>query len=84
MLLSGLAHVMIPATGEDIWVSPGPNSIIVAADIVGQGHITDYPSKQETVALQIPFKDGLAPPHHVLNQGPCRHSKEYSQLEVQS
>lgn len=84
VVLSGLAHITIPATGEDLWVSPGPDSMIIAADIIGYGHVTDYPSKQETVALQIPFKNGVAPPHHVLNHGFCRHSQKERSLVVQT
>lgn len=34
---------------------------IVAADDVGYGHVTDYPSDRETVALQLPFRNGKIP-----------------------
>jgi hypothetical protein len=49
----------------------GFNGFIIAADVGGIGHYTTYPSDKETVALQAPFKDGIAPAHTVLKRGPC-------------
>ena len=50
----------------------GVNGLIVAADMAGDGHYTEYPSDVETVALQIPFEGGLVPEHKVLWNGACR------------
>lgn len=47
------------------------NGLIIAVDTVGDGHYTEYPSKQPSVALQIPFKDGVPPLHRVIKPGPC-------------
>lgn len=49
----------------------GVNNFIVAVDTVGVGHNTAYPSDKETVALQVPFRDGEVPPHRVLGKGAC-------------
>lgn len=35
------------------------------------GHNTTYPSKETTVALQIPVEGGLVPNHTVVHTGPC-------------
>jgi hypothetical protein len=58
----------------------GVNGLIVAADVKGIGHFTTYPSDKETVALQIPFKDGIAPRHEVLKRGAC-HSNMRSAVD---
>jgi hypothetical protein len=49
----------------------GVNGLIVAVDVNGIGHYTTYPSDKETIALQIPFKNGVAPRHEVLRKGAC-------------
>lgn len=62
VLLSGLAHVTLfdgdEGEGEGLWIMEGVNGLMIAADVVGRGHVTEYPSDKVTVALQIPFKDG--------------------------
>lgn len=42
-----------------------------ATDITGKGHITTYPSDQDTVAITAPFEDGVIPEYEVINEGPC-------------
>ena len=49
----------------------GVNELVVAADMAGVGHNTEYPSDKETVALQIPFANGQVPNHKVLKAGAC-------------
>ncbi len=49
----------------------GVNGLMIAADVEGDGHYTDYPSDKETVALQIPFEDGELPEHQVVGKGVC-------------
>jgi hypothetical protein len=44
---------------------------MIAADVVGDGHYTAYPSGQFTHALQIPFKGGVLPGHTVQHSGTC-------------
>lgn len=75
VLLSGQAHVTIPEHSDDeLWISEGKNNLMIAADTVGKGHITDYPSDSSTHALQIPFRDGRLPEHTVLRSGVCNFS----------
>lgn len=40
-------------------------------DVSGLGHITRYPSAEQTVALQIPLGEGVLPGHEVLYEGGC-------------
>src|SRR3569833_2097629 len=72
VLLSGLAHVTLPHSDNDVWIMEGVNVFLVAADVTGNGHYTDYPSDKETVALQLPFRDGKVPAHDVLHTGACK------------
>jgi hypothetical protein len=71
VLLSGLAHVTLIDGSDEVWILEGLNGFIVAVDTVGMGHFTDYPSDKETVALQIPFADGVVPDHKVLMNSAC-------------
>lgn len=68
---SGLAVVTLPNNPGTAFVPGGPNGIIIAVDTTGSGHNTSYPSNSETIGLQIPFADGIIPPHTVANEGPC-------------
>ena len=65
VLLKGCAKVSIPSTEsnhpeaetglEEIWLTPTKNAVILAMD-GGEGckgHVTEYPSREETHALQI-------------------------------
>jgi hypothetical protein len=88
VLLSGKAHVTFPFNNEELWIREGAKGLIVAADVKGIGHFTEYPGSKETVALQVPFKDGIVPNHSVLGRGPCgcdlgnrfaQHSKDWKQ-----
>jgi hypothetical protein len=71
VLLSGLAHVTLPTSDDELYIVEGVNSLIVAADTRGEGHFTDYPSDKPSIALQIPFKDGKLPEHRVMSKGVC-------------
>ena len=71
MLLSGLAHVTLPDGVDKLYIVEGVNPLIVAADVRGEGHYTEYPSDKPSVALQIPFKDGMVPEHRVVSEGVC-------------
>ena len=68
----------LPNSEDEAWIRGGKNGLIIAADTAAvseEGHITSYPSKKETLALQIPTADGLLPMHRVLHQGACRKSE---------
>ncbi|KAL9116629.1 MAG: hypothetical protein Q9187_006845 [Circinaria calcarea] len=73
--VSGLAHISLPDSAQEAWVRGGKNGLIIAADTAAvskDGHITEYPSDRETVALQIPTLGGEVPAHRVLHEGACR------------
>lgn len=74
MFLSGLAHVTLANSTAEAFISGGKNGLIFAADtadVSAKGHATNYPSKAETRAIQIPT-GGTIPPHNVLYSGPCK------------
>ena len=71
---TGLAHITLPNSTHEAWIIGGKNGLIIAADtadVSKVGHISDYPSQEETMSLQIPIADGVAPPHEVLHEGAC-------------
>ncbi|KAJ6437368.1 Endonuclease/exonuclease/phosphatase [Purpureocillium lavendulum] len=70
-LLSGQAHITLPRGKDELWVTAGVDGLIVANDVTGEGHVTEYPLDKPSVALQIPFRDGKTPPHRVVHEGPC-------------
>ncbi|OGE52007.1 hypothetical protein PENARI_c011G10543 [Penicillium arizonense] len=75
VFLSGLAHITLPNSTAEAWIEGGKNGAILAldtADVSALGHYTVYPSKERTVALEVPLgKDGV-PGHRVLHGGACQ------------
>lgn len=74
VFLSGLAHVTLPNSTDEAWIQGGRYGTIIAVDTAAVskfGHITTYPSDADTVALAIPFENGVFPKHTVLHSGPC-------------
>jgi hypothetical protein len=70
--LSGLAHITLPQdTTTDLWIVGGEGGLLFAADTEGLGHLTTYPSDQETVAIAVPFKDGVVPEYELVKEGAC-------------
>jgi hypothetical protein len=70
--LSGIAHVTLPQDASvDLWIVGGKSGLLFATDTTGLGHITRYPSDQETVSITAPFAQGMIPEHTVLTEGPC-------------
>jgi hypothetical protein len=70
VLLSGEAHVTFPYYDEELWIrsgAEGGESLIIAVDVRGEGHFTEYPREKESVALQV----GIPPDHKVLGRGNC-------------
>lgn len=59
---------------EHLYIKPGQNQLIIAVDSDQRapGHLTYYPGDTETVALQVPFRDGIVPGHAVVNAGACQ------------
>lgn len=77
ILLSGVAHVGLPGdpSSGGLWIREGVNPLSIATDTMGVGHYTDYPSDKSTVALQVPFKDGVVPEHTVIADAACEISE---------
>ena len=71
---TGEAVISFPNSTQTATIHGGRNGLIFAADTAAVstfGHITRYPSRKETIALQIRTADGVVPPHTVLYAGPC-------------
>jgi hypothetical protein len=45
--------------------------LIIANDVKGTGHFTEYPGDKESVALQVSFRDGVVPKHEVVERSAC-------------
>ena len=54
----------------------GVHGLLVAVDAAGEGHYTNYPSDKTTIALQVPFEDGIVPSHTVVDPGACKSSSQ--------
>lgn len=81
VLLSGLAHVTLPDSDDDLWIKEGVNGLMIAADVVGEGHYTEYPADKPSVALQIPFDDGNMPAHRIVSNATCEATTDLSMQE---
>ena len=66
----------LPDQDDELWIMEGVNGLMIAADVFGDGHYTEYPSHKPSVALQLPFKDGVLPQHRVVSQGVCKPGTE--------
>ncbi|KAJ4295107.1 hypothetical protein N0V90_007116 [Kalmusia sp. IMI 367209] len=70
--LSGVAHVTLPEDpSSEALVVGGKGGLFFSVDTTGSGHITRYPSDQETVALMATITGGVIPKHKVLGKGAC-------------
>ena len=70
--VTGVAHITLPQNKtSEAWFLGGRSGLLIAADTVGGGHRTTYPSDESTVAIVAPFANGKAPAHTVLSEGPC-------------
>ncbi|KAJ5935154.1 hypothetical protein N7466_004701 [Penicillium verhagenii] len=75
IFLSGLAHITLPNSTAEAWVSGGKNGAILAldtADVSYLGHITKYPSNESTVTFEVPLGEEGIPAHTVLYSGACK------------
>ncbi|KAI4159554.1 MAG: hypothetical protein L6R39_000335 [Caloplaca ligustica] len=75
VFIAGEAVVTTPETQQAAIIKGGADGLIIAADTAAVsrlGHNTQYPTGQQTIAIQIPTADGTVPEHTVLYSGPCR------------
>lgn len=76
--MAGEAIVSLPNSTQKATIRGGRYGLILAADTANAskyGHITKYPSKKETVAIQIPTANNEIPSHSVLYEGACRYEE---------
>lgn len=70
--LSGVAHLTLPQDeSAELWIMGGKGGLLFAVDTLGSGHVTRYPSDQDTVAITAPFADGEVPEYEVVADGAC-------------
>ncbi|KAF8585699.1 hypothetical protein K439DRAFT_1409710 [Ramaria rubella] len=80
LVLQGNGVVTLPATNATLDLPSG--TVIIANDtqeVSGVGHNTEWAAG--SVAVQLPFKGGVAPNHTVVNDGPCRCSESRSNTQ---
>ncbi|KAI9834168.1 MAG: hypothetical protein M1826_005279 [Phylliscum demangeonii] len=73
-ILSGLAHITIANSTDEVWIGPGYEDFILTTDtsnISDIGHDVTFPTDQPTTSLQVQPAGGVVPDHIVLHQGPC-------------
>ena len=71
--LTGSAIVSIPNSTQSATIGAGKNGLVFAADtaaVSSTGHITAF--LEDTILIQIPLRDGVAPKHTILHDGGCR------------
>ncbi|KAI9800183.1 MAG: hypothetical protein M1826_005361 [Phylliscum demangeonii] len=74
-VLTGLLHISIPNTTQELWLGPGQTKLMLATDtslVSDLGHESTFPTSQQTTAVQIQPVGGVVPDHVVLYDGPCR------------
>ncbi|KAG9658346.1 hypothetical protein KCU64_g4575, partial [Aureobasidium melanogenum] len=74
MILQGLVHISLPTSKDEIYIQPGPLSILLVIDqrnVSISGHITNFPDSQTTLIAQFPVAGNQIPVHTVLHSGPC-------------
>lgn len=72
IFVTGLAHVTLPRSSDQAWISGGKYGLLWAGDLAGtsgQGHRTFY--HEQTVGLILPTRHGREPAHTVVRQGAC-------------
>ncbi|KAL2046917.1 hypothetical protein N7G274_000935 [Stereocaulon virgatum] len=73
--IAGEAILSLPNSTQTATIKGGRNGLILAADtknVSTFGHRTVYPSKKDTVAIQIPTAGNEIPLHKVLYAGACK------------
>ncbi|KAI4716007.1 hypothetical protein E4T48_07814 [Aureobasidium sp. EXF-10727] len=74
MVLQGLVHISFPNSNDDIYIQPGPLSIILVVDqknVSVSGHVTEFPGEEVTLIAQFPVAGNRVPGHTVLHSGAC-------------
>ena len=75
---SGRAHISLPNSTDKAIVHGGKRGLVIAADTIDisqYGHITTYPSNENTISINIPTGDGKIPEHKCLYSGPCKNAE---------
>ena len=71
--LSGLTHITIPNSQQEVYIEGGKYGLLLAADtadVSQSGHISST-GAEEVTGLMIPTPNGQLPKHNVLHSNPC-------------
>lgn len=74
LFTTGLIHITLPNGTDETWIQGGKYGLIIAADtkdVSAHGHRTEYPGAADTIALQVPLRDGAKFDYVLLHPGPC-------------
>jgi hypothetical protein len=72
-LLSGLLHVTVANTSQDVYIRGGKYGTVFVADtaeVSRTGHHSFFP--EDSVMVRLPTEGGKIPEHTVLYTGPCK------------
>lgn len=71
---SGLIHITLPNSTDEVWVQGGKYGLILAADtpdVSAHGHRTQYPGDATSIALQVPLSAEAKLDYVLLHNGSC-------------
>jgi hypothetical protein len=72
-MLSGLLHVTVANTTQDVYIRGGKYGTVFVADtaeVSKTGHYSFFP--EDSVMVRLPTDGGKVPEHTVLYSGPCK------------
>jgi hypothetical protein len=72
-MLSGLLHVTVANTTQDVYIRGGKYGTVFVADtaeVSRTGHYSFFP--EDSVMVRLPSDGGKIPEHTVLYSGPCK------------
>lgn len=76
--LAGEMVISLPNSTQKATIRGGRHGLILATDTANAskyGHIPKFPSKQETIVIEIPTANNEIPSHTVLYEGACRYEE---------
>ena len=69
--IAGEGNFTLPYSDDYAEVKPNKNGVVIATDVTGTGHRTNFPSDKWTESIELPLPYGELPEHTVLHEGVC-------------
>jgi hypothetical protein len=69
--IAGEGNFTLPYSDDYAEVKPNKNGVVIATDVTGTGHRTNFPSDKWTESIELPLPFGELPEHTVLHEGVC-------------